>query len=527
MDLKSCFSNCMALCLTFFVTLVLLCVGLFVNFYIPYWRIRRVPGPPLKFLLGHLPLLAKNGPDIFRVLAKNYGPIFRFHMGRQPLVIVADAELCKEVSIKKFKDLKNRSSPPPTIGSPLHQEALFLSRDSKWSSMRNTIIPLYQPAHLAGFITTMQSYISTLNNNISKSETRDFVPFSDLSLRMAIDIIGKTAFGFEFGLSNQFPNSDNNNSNSEVAKQDNDVMNFLEEYKLSMEYLKMDSSKTSLSTLLGLFVSPFLQRILKKFIKRIPKMMDFKIAENERKLCERIDALIAKRCKEKSQESLDFLAVLLNKNLLADNYIRALTHEHLLAGTKTTAFTISSIVYLVSKHRDVEEKLIREIDDFGPHDLPLTAEDLHDQFPYLEQVIKEAMRFYLVSPLIARETSQQIEIGGYILPKGTYVWMAVGVLAKDPTQFPEPDSFRPERFDPTCQEEKQRHPYAHIPFGAGPRSCIGQRFALQEIKLAIIHLYRHFVFRHSPLMESPLELEYDLVLGFKHGVKLIAIKRES
>ncbi|PUZ74733.1 hypothetical protein GQ55_1G089300 [Panicum hallii var. hallii] len=519
-----------------------------IYFYAPFWLVRRVPGPPTRFPVGHLHLLAKSGPDVFRAIAKEYGPIFRFHMGRQPLVIVANAELCKEVGIKKFKDIRNRSTPPPTIGS-LHQDALFLTRDSTWSAMRNTVIPLYQPARLARLIPVMQSYVDALVANIAGCPDQDCIPFCQLSLRMAIDIIGKTAFGIEFGLSKNSAGSCCG-SETDGGEGDDDVREFLKEYKRSMEFIKMDLS-SSLSTILGLFL-PCAQTPCRRLLRRVPGTADYKMDENERRLCRRIDAIIAGRRRDRAARRrggdgdadaaarsapLDFIAALLDAmengggggkdSALEDRHVRALAYEHLIAGTKTTAFTLSSVVYLVSCHPRVEEKLLRELDGLAPpRGRAPTADELQSRFPYLDQVIKEAMRFHLVSPLIARQTSERVEIGGYVLPKGAYVWLAPGVLARDAAQFPEPEEFRPERFAAEAAEEQARHPYAHIPFGVGPRACIGHKFALQQVKLAVVELYRRYVFRHSPAMESPIQFDFDLVLAFRHGVKLRAIRRE-
>ncbi|KAL6888220.1 hypothetical protein ACP4OV_009246 [Aristida adscensionis] len=512
-----------------------------IYFHAPFWSVRGIPGPPTLFPIGHLHLLAKNGPDVFRAIAKEYGPIFRFHMGRQPLVIVANAELCKEVGIKKFKHIRNRSTPPPTVGS-LHQDALFLTRrDSTWSAMRSTVVPLYQPARLAGLIPTMQSYVDALVANVAGSPDQECVPFCQLSLRMAIDIIGKTAFGVEFGLSKNAADD-----GGEADGGDDDVREFLREYKRSMEFIKMDLS-SSLSTILGLFL-PCAQTPCRRLLRRVPGTADHKIHENERRLCRRIDAIIAGRRRDRAARRgggaaaapLDFIAALLDamesggggkEFALEDRHVRALAYEHLIAGTKTTAFTLSSVVYLVSCHPRVEERLLREVDAFasaraGGGDATPDAGALQSGLPYLDQVIKEAMRLHLVSPLIARETSEAVVIAGHALPRGTYVWLAPGVLARDAAQFRDPEEFKPERFAAEGEEERARHAYAHIPFGVGPRACIGHRFALQQLKLAVVGLYRRYVFRHSPAMESPIEFDFDLVLSFRHGVKLRAIRRE-
>ncbi|XP_058073939.1 cytochrome P450 711A1 [Magnolia sinica] len=510
-----------------FTTLGLM-AGILVYFYAPYWGVRKVPGPPTTPFLGHLLLLTKYGPDVFRVMAQRYGPIFRFHMGRQPLVIIADPDLCREVGIKKFKDVSNRSIPSPISASQLHQKGLFFTRGARWSTMRNTILSLYQPSHLSNQIPTMQSFIESAFLNLSATKEED-ITFSHLSLKMATDIIGQAAFGVDFGLSKD--RSMDYSINSDDINGDDEVSGFLKQHIYSTTSLKMDLSG-SISIILGL-VLPILQEPIRQLLRWVPWTADHKIDRTNKNLTYRLDGIVAKRMKTKDRGSKNFLSAILNaresegvsRDVFTSDYISALAYEHLLAGSATTSFTLSSIVYLVSGHPQVEKKLVEEIDGFGPHDLMPTADDLQCKFSYLDQVIKEAMRFYTVSPLVARETSQPVEIGGYVLPKGTWVWLALGVLAKDPKHFPEPDKFRPERFDPAFDEEKQRHPYAHIPFGIGPRACIGKKFALQELKLCLIHLYRKYVFRHSPNMESPLELDYGIVLNFKHGVKLQVVKR--
>ncbi|CAO2197959.1 unnamed protein product [Urochloa humidicola] len=522
-------------------TFLAMAVGFLVVAYLyePYWKVRHVPGPVPLPLIGHLHLLAKHGPDVFPVLAKKHGSVFRFHVGRQPLIIVADAEFCKEVGIKKFKSMPNRSLPSPIANSPIHLKGLFATKDSRWSAMRNIIVSVYQPSHLAGLIPAMESCIRRAAA-ASLGDGGEEVVFSDLAVSLATDVIGLAAFGADFGLTGKPPAPGNDNTKAVVndgsaaaAAARAASSEFINMHIHSTTSLKMDLSG-SLSTIAGTFL-PFLQKPLRQVLLRIPGSADREITRVNGELRRMMEEIIATRATAASSHK-DFLSVVLaaresdasTRDLLSPDYLSALTYEHLLAGSATTAFTLSSTIYLIANHPEVESKLLHEIDAFGARDRVPTAEDLQTKFPYLDQVVKESMRYFMVSPLVARETSEpRVEIGGYALPKGTWVWMAPGVLAKDPVNFPDPEVFRPERFDPAGDEQRRRHPYAFIPFGIGPRVCIGQKFALQEIKLAVIHLYQRYVFRHSPSMESPLEFQFGIVVNFKHGVKLQVIKRHE
>ncbi|KAI3944262.1 hypothetical protein MKW98_016492 [Papaver atlanticum] len=513
-------------------TLIPLVVGaLSMYLYAPYWRVRKVPGPPTIPLIGHLHLLMKHGPQVFSLLATKYGPVYRFHMGRQPLIIIGDPELCREVGIKKFKDIHDRSIPSSIAGNMIHQKGLFFTSGTRWTTMRNTIVSMYQPSHITSHLPMMQSVIESVDQHLPTSEDEDIM-FSHLALKLATDITGLAAFGVDFGLTKASPLDDSviqNDQNHDII-----VTDFIKQHMYCTTQLQMDLSG-SLSVILGI-LCPILQHPFRRIWERIPGTIDWRTKRAEKNLLSRLEQIVEERANKENRGSKDFLSLVLNaresddirlKKVFTSDYVSALAYEQLLAGSTTTAFTLSAVLYLVADHPEVEKKLIEEIDNFGEPSLIPTADDLHHRFPYLDQVIKESLRFFPSSPLIAREALKQVEIGGYVLPEGTWIWLSPEILAKDPKNFPEPEKFRPERFDPNCEEEKQRHPYALIPFGLGPRQCIGMKFSMQEMKVTLIHLYQRYLFKHSPNMERPLALEYGIILNFKYGVKLRVIKRHT
>lgn len=254
--------------------------------------------------------------------------------------------------------------------------------------MRNTILSVYQPSHLASLVPTMQSFIDSATQNLDSSE--EDITFSNLSLKLATDVIGQAAFGVNFCLSKPQTISDSIGSVDNQGN-GNEVSDFINQHICSTTQLKMDLSG-SFSIIVGLLV-PILQEPFRQVLKRIPGTMDWKVDRTNQKLSSRLDEIVSKRMKESKQGSKDFLSQILkaresetvSKNIFTPDYISAVTYEHLLAGSATTSFTLSSVVYLVAGHPEVEKKLLAEIDGFGPCDKMPTVHDLQHKFPYLDQ----------------------------------------------------------------------------------------------------------------------------------------------
>ena len=159
-----------------------------------------------------------------------------------------------------------------------------------------------------------------------------------------------------------------------------------------------------------------------------------------------------------------------------------------LAGYETTSTALAFTAYLLAAHPAVQERLAAEIRD----QLPDGADgDRVLMLPYLEMVVQESLRLFPPIPaVVGRQVRRPVEVRGVRLPAGAVVGAAVFCLHREPELWPEPETFDPERF--SAANRSRLVAGSHLPFGLGPRHCIGSRFALLEVKLALCHLLRRY-----------------------------------
>ncbi len=156
---------------------------------------------------------------------------------------------------------------------------------------------------------------------------------------------------------------------------------------------------------------------------------------------------------------------------IVDNLMTFIT-----AGHETTALGLAWTFDLLARHPDVERKVLAEIDE-GTQGRPVTADDV-SKLVYTRRVFSEAMRLYPPAPIITRTALKGFQLGEYLIPEGTVLIVPIYAVHHHATLWPDPVVFDPDRFSP--EQTNARHRYAYMPFGAGPRVCIGNAFAVME-----------------------------------------------
>ncbi|KAJ9600527.1 hypothetical protein L9F63_026336, partial [Diploptera punctata] len=194
------------------------------------------------------------------------------------------------------------------------------------------------------------------------------------------------------------------------------------------------------------------------------------------------------------RKKMAFLDLLLesseNGGNLTDEEIREEVDTFMFEGHDTTSAAISWLLHTLSINEECQEKIYKELQSiFGESDRTPTMKDLNEM-KYLERVIKEMLRLCPSVPLFGRILKKDVQIDGHTLPAGLLVGFLVILIHRNPEYFPDPEEFNPDNFLP--ERVAARHPYAYIPFSAGPRNCIGQKFAILEEKTILSNIIRNY-----------------------------------
>jgi cytochrome P450 len=174
-----------------------------------------------------------------------------------------------------------------------------------------------------------------------------------------------------------------------------------------------------------------------------------------------------------------------------------------IAGHETSANSLAWTLYLLAQHPEVLHKLKAELTAVAPNRVP-SFNDLR-QLTYLTQVINESMRLYPPAWITDRVALNDDELNGIPIPKGTVISIFIYGLHHQKKRWQDPEAFRPERFRPEIS--KTKHAFSFMPFGGGPRLCIGNNFAMMEMQLTLAAVLRRFNLRLPPGFEvSPKPL---------------------
>ncbi|XP_055380312.1 cytochrome P450 4d2-like [Condylostylus longicornis] len=393
---------------------------------------------------------------------------------------------------------------------------LLLSTGSKWHSRRKIITPAFHFNILEHFIEVFDQQTEILVQRLKEKCDKDPEPFNiqPYICLAALDIITETSMGTKV-----HAQTDSNNNYvkgiSEILKIM--VIRFVHPFlrddiilSLFRNDLKKDQDKTID------ILHNFTENVIKKRRKELEESLNngnFKQDTSE-------DNYYG------NKKRMALLDVLLQSTIkgepLTNSDIREEVDTFMFEGHDTTTSAICSAIYEISRHPNVQEKIIEEIKSVIGTDTskPVGYRELTDM-KYLECVIKETLRLYPPVPMIGRKINEDVNLpSGRIIPAGTNFTINIYAAHRDESRFPNAKKFIPERHEDNLIDSGDA--FTFVPFSAGPRNCIGQKFAMLEMKSTLSKLLRHYEL--LPLGPD-MKVISNLVLRSGNGVHIGIKKR--
>jgi cytochrome P450 len=425
------------------------------------------PGPKGTWLGGNIHQFANRRLDFFLDVAREYGDLASFRFGPRRVFLASNPDLIEQVLVTDARHyIKHFGA---RMYKPVLGNGLVTSEGDFWLRQRKLSQPAFLKNRVLSYAPMMGDITQQMLSTWQPGKMVDIhYEFSCLTSAIAL----KTLFGLD---------------------DSGDRERFVETLRLAFDLMSLRLG--SLFKLPSWF--PTLSNIkLKRSVAELKRVVDGFIAAGRERV----------KCSERKGDptNLDGAPVDLLSRLVTaqDDDGTRMTDEQLrdeamtlyLAGHETTALTLSWSWYLLSQHPRVEEKLAGEWQRVLAGRTPM-PDDLPNM-PYTDAVLMEAMRVYPPVYLIGREATRDLELGGYRVKKGYTIFMSQWVNHRDPRYFPEPEEFRPERWEEGLAKRIPK--YAYYPFGGGPRVCIGNTFAQMEAAILLAAIGQKYRFTLEP-----------------------------
>ena len=417
--------------------------------------------------------------------ASDYGEIFRLKSPLGQATVITSPELARQVLADRYSHYQQKSQPYAVLRI-LMGNGLVTSEGEFWRGQRKLVQPAFHRRRLDALFGMMVERVSeTVVRLLTSAATKPgtAVDFAPLLSQLTLDVISRAMFS-----------SDVQGAAADVAR----YIALLNEYALRM------LRNPLLFLLPRSFPTPFTHR-QQGSLKGLNNIVHGIIQARRRDPHAHDDLLsmLLSACEEGSGRRM------------TDDQLRDEVMTIFVAGHETTANAMAWLMYLVSQHPDVEERLRAEIEAHWP-EKGLTMENI-GAFTYVRQVIEESLRLYPTIWSVGRRCTQEDELAGCQIPVGMNVVVPIFHFHWNERFWPEPRKFDPERF--SLERRPAPDAMTYFPFGAGPRSCIGNHFALQELMIITVLFYRRFTFRLEPgFIVEPDPL---ITLRPKHGMRLV------
>ncbi|HEV2659728.1 MAG TPA: cytochrome P450, partial [Ktedonobacteraceae bacterium] len=404
--------------------------------------------------LGNLPAFGRNRLGLLQQLARA-GDVSGMHCGPFPSIMFNRPEHIQSILVEHAYDFDKGVAIHNTF-RPAIGDGIFSSEGDLHRRQRKLMAPPFQPRHIASYAETMGHYSEQIQQTWRDGSIIDI---NQQMTNLTMSIIGKTLF-------------------------DADVFTETDE--------------------LGEAVLVLLEYITHRLSVLFPAPYSWPLPGNTRAhkavdvLRGRIQRFIDERRAHTSERN-DFLSILLQAKdedgqPMSDEQLLAESLTLFSAGHETTATALTWTWYLLCRHPEIYQRVQDEVDGVLQGRTPTYA-DLA-KLPYCLQVFKETMRLYPPAYLTSRRALRDVEIDGYHVPKDGVVLLSPYTLHRREDCFPQPERFDPERFTPEREKQLLRH--AYLPFGAGPRICIGNHFAMMEGHLLLAALAQRASFHLVP-----------------------------